>query len=157
MCRLGLAAPLAACLTVAAAEPTPAANDAALEARTLRLSAQLRCLVCQNQSLAESNAEVALDLRREMLRLAAAGASDEAIVEFLVQRYGHFILYRPPFTPATTFLWVGPFALALVGAGGLLLVLRRRVSAPDPPSLTPDERHRAASVLTYDPAGKTPS
>lgn len=86
-------------------------SDAALDARVHALSQQLRCLVCQNQTLAESNAELAVDLRQQIRAQVARGASDEAIKTWLVQRYGDFVLYDPPFSPMTWLLWIGPFAL----------------------------------------------
>lgn len=130
-------------------EVSSAAGDAAAERRIARLATQLRCLVCQNQSLAESDAEVALDMRREMLRLARAGQSDEAIVDFLVQRYGNFILYRPPFNRTTALLWIGPLVLILVAVGALLVVVRRRLNAPEPAVLTQSDRSRIAAVIEH--------
>lgn len=141
------AAMFATSLAVHGSQAGSAASDAAAEGRVARLSTQLRCLVCQNQSLAESNAEVAVDMRREMLRLAQTGQSDEVIVAFLVQRYGDFILYRPPFKPTTALLWIGPLVLVLAAVGALLLVVRRRVNAPKPPSLAQSDRSRIAAAI----------
>jgi cytochrome c-type biogenesis protein CcmH len=96
-------------------------GDAAIEARLNALSADLRCLVCQNQSIADSHAELAVDLRREILEMISAGKSDGEIIDFMVARYGDFVRYRPPFKMATVMLWGGPFALLVIA----LLVLYR--------------------------------
>ena len=115
--------------------------------RIRRLEEKLRCLVCQNQSLADSNAELAGDLRKQVRDQVAAGRSDDEIIEFLVQRYGDFVLYEPPFKKTTLLLWLGPFVL-LAGAGaGLVLVLRRRRDAPPDPALAPDEKRLVERVL----------
>jgi len=114
-----------ACLVVALSS-APAWSDLALDGRLKSLESQLRCLVCQNQTLAESNAALAEDLRREVRELAASGKSDDDIRGYLVARYGDFVLYKPPMKPTTWLLWLGPFALL---AGGALVwwnVLRRR-------------------------------
>jgi len=105
--------------------------DIAFDARIKHLESELRCLVCQNQTLADSNAELADDLRREVRGLARSGKSDEEIKVYLVQRYGDFVLYRPPVKPTTWLLWIGPFAL--LGGGALLwwVVLRRRQRLPE--------------------------
>jgi cytochrome c-type biogenesis protein CcmH len=107
--------------------PSP---DAALDARLKKLETELRCLVCQNQTLADSNADLAEDLRREVRALAVAGKSDAEIKAYLVARYGDFVLYNPPIKSTTWLLWGGPFAL-LVGGGALWwIVLRRRSARP---------------------------
>ena len=120
--------------------------------RIRQLEEKLRCLVCQNQTLADSNAELAGDLRREVTDQVKAGKSDEQIIEYLVQRYGDFVLYDPPFRTRTLLLWVGPFVLLLVGAGALVLVLRRRRAAPEDAPLAPDEKRLVDRVL--GPAGR---
>lgn len=102
-----------------------AANESAHIERLRALSEELRCLVCQNQSLADSNADLALDLKREVERLMLEGKSDEQIKAFLVQRYGDFVLYKPPVQSNTALLWAGPFAL-LLGGAALWKVLQRR-------------------------------
>ncbi len=106
------------CLSVnmglAAQEAKPIAPDPALEAQLQTLYQQLRCLVCQNQSLAESNAPLAEDLRNEIREMAVTGKTQAQIVEYLVARYGDFVLYKPPVKANTLLLWVGPFALLLV-------------------------------------------
>ncbi|MGH8579032.1 MAG: cytochrome c-type biogenesis protein [Gammaproteobacteria bacterium] len=107
------------------------------EQRFLQLTKALRCLVCQNQSLADSKAGLADDLRQEVFRLLHEGASDQAIVDFLVKRYGEFVLYKPRIKPATYALWYGPAALLLLGALALFILIRRRtktaVIAPSGP------------------------
>jgi cytochrome c-type biogenesis protein CcmH len=105
-------------------------GDDALDARLKLLETQLRCLVCQNQTLAESNAPLAEDLRREVRELAVAGKSDDAIRTYLVARYGDFVLYKPPVKPETYLLWFGPFMLLVAGIIVWLAVLRRRSRMP---------------------------
>jgi len=120
-----------------------AADD--LDKRTAALADELRCLVCQNQTLAESNAPLAVDLRKEMREQLAQGASEREVREFMVARYGDFVLYKPPFKASTAALWLGPFALLLIGI--VLLVRRvRRPRAPEP-ALSSAERERAAKLL----------
>jgi len=116
-------------LPAAAGEAQPLAADPALEARLKALSQELRCLVCQNQTLADSNAPLAEDLRREIRVQMAQGKNDREVVEYLVERYGNFVRYRPPLEGATTLLWFGPVALLLDGIGVLFVVLRRRAAA----------------------------
>lgn len=103
-------------LTAHAGEAKPLATNPAVEARMTALAEELRCLVCQNQSLADSHSELAGDLRREIREMISTGKTDAEIREFMVARYGEFVLYRPPFEAATLLLWVGPFLL-LLGAG----------------------------------------
>lgn len=103
----------------------PFANSAQ-EHRFLELTKELRCLVCQNQSLADSQAGLADDLRKEVFRLLNEGASDQGIIDFLVQRYGEFVLYKPRIKPATYVLWYGPAALLLLAALALFILIRRR-------------------------------
>jgi cytochrome c-type biogenesis protein CcmH len=100
--------------------------DAALDARLKNLEEELRCLVCQNQTLADSTAPLAEDLRREVRELALQGKNDTEIKQYLVARYGDFVLYRPPVKPTTFLLWFGPFALLLGGGVVWYVVLRRR-------------------------------
>lgn len=117
---------VAAAVFAAALFPAPAWPDAALDARLKNLETQLRCLVCQNQTLAESNAPLAEDLRKEVRELAQSGKSDDEIRAYLVARYGDFVLYNPPVKPTTYLLWFGPFLLLAGGAMVWLAVLRRR-------------------------------
>ena len=122
-------------------------NNLQTQERIRQLEEKLRCLVCQNQTLADSNAELAGDLRRQVLEQVKAGKSDEEIIEYLTARYGDFVLYDPPFKARTVLLWVGPFALFLLAAGVLLLVLRRRRAAPEGAPLAPDEKRVVERVL----------
>ena len=121
--------------------------DTRTEERILRLSEKLRCLVCQNQSLADSNAELAGDLRREVREQVTAGRSDEQIVDYLVQRYGDFVLYEPPFKASTALLWIGPFVLLVAAALVLVATLRRRRRAPEEPALAAEEKRLVERVL----------
>ena len=125
MKRFLMAAGLAAAV-LASALPAHAQTDPALEARLKTLSEELRCLVCQNQTLADSTAPLAEDLRREVRELAQQGKSDAEIKQYLVARYGDFVLYKPPVKPTTWLLWFGPFAFLLGGALVWFVVLRRR-------------------------------
>lgn len=124
---LSLALSLSAAYSFAEDAP-PAFDTPELAARLKHLSLELRCLVCQNQSLADSHAPLAEDLRQEIRRLMAQGKTDEEVVEFLVARYGDFVRYRPPLKSTTWLLWFGPFLLLGVGGTMLGLALRRRQS-----------------------------
>ncbi len=116
------------------------------EARYQTLTEELRCLVCQNQNLADSNAELAQDLRRQTYDMVQAGKSNEEIVAYMVERYGDFVLYRPPFRPATLLLWIGPFIILAIGVVILLAFIRRR-TREQLPELSPEEHARAESLL----------
>lgn len=122
-----------------------AQGDPALDKRTAELAGELRCLVCQNQTLADSNAPLAVDLRGQIREQLAAGASEQDVIDYMVARYGDFVLYRPPFKATTVALWVGPFVLLLLGAGLLWRQIARR-RAPEP-RLSDEERARAARLL----------
>jgi cytochrome c-type biogenesis protein CcmH len=134
-------------LGVGATKMDSATADAAFDLRVKKLETQLRCLVCQNQTLADSNADLADDLRREVRGLARAGKSDDEIKAYLVARYGDFVLYNPPLKNTTWLLWGGPFAL--LGGGGLLwwVVLRRRARSAAPPPIDPAAEARARAIL----------
>jgi cytochrome c-type biogenesis protein CcmH len=119
-------------------------EDPKLERRVTDLAHELRCLVCQNQTLADSNAPLAVDLRGQIREQLKAGKSEREVMDFMVQRYGDFVLYRPPFKASTLALWLGPFALLALGAW--LLLRRVRTSPPQPP-LSEAERKRAAKLL----------
>jgi cytochrome c-type biogenesis protein CcmH len=127
------------------------ADDPAMEARLRNLSQELRCLVCQNETLADSRADLADDLRREIREQMKAGKSDQEIIAFLTQRYGDFVLYRPRVRPVTYLLWFGPFVLLV---GGMLVLYRyvkqRRDSISEKP-LTAAERRRAEDLLESAP------
>ena len=111
---------------VGAKEAAPEAADPALEARMVRIASELRCLVCQNQTIADSNAALAVDLRREARALLKQGKSDDEVVAYMTARYGDFVLYRPPLKATTMLLWFGPAVMLLGGAAVLIVVLRRR-------------------------------
>lgn len=128
-------------------EAPPAAEDPVAEARMMKLANVLRCLVCQNQTIADSNADLAVDLRRQIREMIGRGMSDEQIMAYMVERYGNFVLYRPPVEPATWLLWGGPFALLLAaGAGLFVYVAQRRRRIVETP-LSEDERRRAEALL----------
>ena len=122
-------------------------DDPAVEARLAKLSHELRCLQCQNQTLAESPAGIAADLRREIRTQIKAGKSDKEIIAFLTQRYGDFILYRPRVTPMTYLLWFGPFVLLIGGLIILFFYIRQRRDAIPEQALTAEERRRAEEML----------
>jgi len=122
-----------------------AADDPALEKRVAGLAHELRCLVCQNQTLADSNAPLAVDLRNQIREQLKGGASEREVIDFMVARYGDFVLYRPPLKASTLALWIGPFVLLALGAFLLVRRLVRR-RAPEP-QLSEAERARAAKLL----------
>ena len=132
----------------AAEEARPLADNPQVEARLKTLAVELRCLVCQNQTLADSNAPLAEDLRREVREMIAKDMSDREIIDFLVQRYGDFVLYRPPWKASTTLLWLGPFLLLIAGATALVLALRRRQKKLVDVTLSEAEHNRVAQLLS---------
>ncbi len=132
----------------AAEEARPLAENPQVEARLKTLAVELRCLVCQNQTLADSNAPLAEDLRREVREMIAKDMSDQEIIDFLVARYGDFVLYRPPLKTTTTLLWVGPFLLLGAGATGLVFALRRRQKKVADVTLSEAEHHRVEKLLS---------
>jgi cytochrome c-type biogenesis protein CcmH len=121
------------------------ADDAALDKRVMDLAAELRCLVCQNQSLAESNAGLAVDLRNQIREQLARGASEREVVDFMVARYGDFVLYRPPLKASTFFLWFGPFLLLIAGIYVLIRRIRRQRTMNG--QLSEADRLRAEQLL----------
>ena len=129
-----------------ACEAAPAAADPALEARVTAVATELRCLVCQNQTLADSNAPLAVDLRDQIREQMRQGASERDIVEYMVARYGDFVRYRPPFKAATVLLWAGPALLMLAGFAALYYRLRRRRGEAQP-GLSDEQRSRAQALL----------
>ncbi len=134
-------------LAANAVEPDEILSDPALEARARTISKQLRCLVCQNQSIDDSNADLARDLRILVRRRLTAGASDAAVIGFIVERYGDFVLLRPPFKAGTLVLWLGPPALLVLGAAAVVLYFRRRRAARAAPPLNADEQRRIDILL----------
>jgi len=143
--KLLLATLLLAAALVQAKEAPLAAQDAGLEQRLTDLAEELRCLVCQNQSLADSNAELAVDLRRQIREQLERGASERDVIGFMVQRYGDFVLYRPPLKASTLLLWCGPFLL--LGLGLFLFARRVRSGSRQAAPLSDAERARAAALL----------
>ena len=120
-------------------------EDSSVEKRTAALAQELRCLVCQNQTLADSNAPLAVDLRNQIREQLAAGKSERDVKDYMVARYGDFVLYRPPFNAATALLWAGPFLLLLFG---FFVLFRRLRTKPDAaPEISDAERARAARLL----------
>ena len=152
MARSRLLALLLLCLLTSVApaqvqiEDQPS-DDPVIEQRLAKLSHELRCLQCQNQTLADSPAGIAADLRREIRTQMKAGKSDQEIVAFLTQRYGDFILYRPRVTPATYLLWFGPFVILIVGLTVLFYYIKRRRDAISDQPLSAEERRRAEELL----------
>jgi cytochrome c-type biogenesis protein CcmH len=130
-----------------AREAAPIAADVAIEKRMVAISEELRCLVCQNESLSGSHAELAQDLRREIRKMIGDGKTDQEILDFMVARYGDFVRYRPPMKPTTWLLWGGPFVLLAGGIAALIAFLRRRVKEEVAPVLSEEERRRAAALL----------
>jgi cytochrome c-type biogenesis protein CcmH len=122
-------------------------DDPAIEERLKKLSHELRCLQCQNQTLADSPSDLAADMRREIREQMKAGKSDQEIVTFLTERYGQFILYRPRVSPLTYLLWFGPFVLLLAGLYVLFLYIKRRRDSITEKPLTAEERRRAEEML----------
>ena len=137
-----------------AQEAKPLVEDPVAEARLKRLAVELRCLVCQNQTLADSNAPLAEDLRREVREMIAKDMSDKEIIDFLVARYGDFVLYRPPLKATTTLLWIGPFLLLIACATALVLALRRRQKKLSDVALSDEERNLVTQMLSG--GGKRP-
>jgi cytochrome c-type biogenesis protein CcmH len=130
-----------------AKEAAPAAENLEIERRMIKLSEDLRCLVCQNESLAGSRADFANDLRQEIREQMKADKSDQEIIDFLVERYGEFVLYRPPVKPATLLLWFGPFLFLAAGAAFLVFYLRRRRRQVEDPGLSEAQRAQAEALL----------
>jgi cytochrome c-type biogenesis protein CcmH len=138
-------------LTFAALAVTPEERlaDPALEARARAISQELRCLVCQNQSIDDSNADLAHDLRVLVRERLAKGDSDKEVIDYVANRYGDYVLLKPPVKPSTYALWFGPTAVLILGAIGIVLFFRRRAAGPDvaPAPLNDDEKRRLARLL----------
>jgi cytochrome c-type biogenesis protein CcmH len=120
-----------AMVPVFAIDSEPPFVDPALQARYESLTHEFRCLVCQDETVADSNADLAADFRRQIHAMVAEGRTDAEIKDYMVKRYGDFVLYRPPLQSSTVFLWAGPFLLLLVGLGVIYLVVKRRSAAQD--------------------------
>jgi cytochrome c-type biogenesis protein CcmH len=156
MCRLCLllALILAASVPAIAVQPDETLADAALEARARALSKELRCMVCQNQSIDDSDAPLARDLRLLVRERLQAGDSDRQVIDFLVARYGEFVLLRPRFSAHTALLWLGPATILLIGAGFLVLLAyrsrrrsRTQVASGEPATLTAAEQARLSAIM----------
>ena len=132
---------------LALVDPSERLADPAQEERARNISKDLRCLVCQNQSIDDSDAELAGDLRRVVRERIAAGDTDEEVYDYVVDRYGEFVLMTPRFEPATWALWLGPVFFLLAGAGVAFLVLRRHRARSGEPELTPEEAARVAALM----------
>ncbi len=130
-----------------AKEAVPADPNPALEKRAMALEKQLRCLVCQNQTIADSHAELAIDLKKEIREKLKAGMSENQIKQFLVARYGDFVLYNPPIKATTVPLWFGPFALLIAAVAGLFYYIMRRRRAVAPQPLSEAEQARVQALL----------
>jgi cytochrome c-type biogenesis protein CcmH len=131
-----------------AVEPNEMLKNPVLEARARAISRELRCLVCQNESIDESNADLAHDLRRLLRQRLAAGDTDQQAIDFIVARYGDFVLLKPPVEPATYLLWFGPAALLIVAAVSAFIVIRRRNrTLPEPAPLSAEEQRRLDTLL----------
>lgn len=138
---------LTASAMVAAVPAQPTAADPALEVRVNALAAELRCLVCQNQSLADSRADLAIDLKNQVREQLKAGRTSQQVIDYMTERYGDFVLYRPPLKTTTVLLWSGPLLILL--SGGLLLwrAVSRRAAEPEAPPLDPEVAHGLTQLL----------
>ena len=146
---------LVACLSVTswlaqAGEAQPMAQDPQVEARLVVISEELRCLVCQNEALSSSHAELAEDLRREVRKLIRDNKTDTEIKAYLVERYGDFVLYRPPVKPITWLLWIGPFVILVIGIVVLLSYLRRRNLSIPSTALSKTDNEKIDALLNQD-------
>ena len=147
--RVGLlAGALALALGLARAEEAaPLAADPVLEVRVNKLSEELRCLVCQNQTIADSHSGLANDLKQQIREQLKAGRNDQQVMDYMVERYGDFVLYRPPVKASTTLLWFGPFVLLALGAWALVRRLRRHRGEVAGQALDAQAQQRAAALL----------
>ena len=132
--------------SVTAQEARPLAEDPVLEAKVMRIAEELRCLVCQNETIAASHADLAVDLRKQIRQQLQQGRNEQQILDFMVQRYGDFVLYRPPLKSSTWLLWAGPFVLLVVALAVLGINIRRRRTVAAGP-LRDDEAERVRRLL----------
>jgi len=135
----------------AAQQARPMAADPALEVKVVRIATELRCLVCQNETIAASHADLAIDLKNQIREQLQAGRSEREILDYMVERYGDFVLYNPPVKPVTWLLWGGPFVLLVGMLAWLWVTLRRRRALAEPPPLSDDELRRARELLGSTP------
>jgi cytochrome c-type biogenesis protein CcmH len=134
-------------LSAGAKEAAPLSDDPVLEQRVMKLAEELRCLVCQNQTIADSHADLAVDLRNQIREKLKAGTSEADVRKFMVDRYGDFVLYRPPVKASTVLLWAGPFVLLVAGCGALFTILKRRRREQPSEALSPEEERKALDLL----------
>ena len=149
-------------LSAQAVEPNEILRDPALEARAREVGKELRCVVCQNQSIDDSNAELAGDMRVLVRERISAGDSNQQVLDYMVDRYGDYVLLNPPFKASTLVLWVGPGAIAVLGLFWVVMMFRRRkgadgtselsTSGPQSAPLSDEERHRLDEILKEDNA-----
>jgi cytochrome c-type biogenesis protein CcmH len=139
-----------------AGEARPVAEDPVLEARVSKLSQELRCLVCQNQTLEDSHAPLAIDLKNQVRDMLAAGRSESEVVQYLVERYGDFVLYRPPLKATTLLLWIGPLLLLAISLAALLRHIRRTSNEPAADARLDTETVQRADALLGLTPGKDP-
>ena len=144
---------LAVITPVMAGEAKPMSNDPVLEARVMVIAEELRCLVCQNETIAASHADLAVDLRSQIRIKLSQGQSNQQILDFMVARYGDFVLYRPPLKASTVLLWVGPFALLLLAGGVLAFNIRRHRGTANSSIMTEAEQRRAQQLLDKEGGG----
>ena len=140
-------------IAAAASDPAERLHDPAQEARARHLFTEVRCVVCQNESIDDSDADLAADLRRAVRGQVAAGRSDTEVKRYLVDRYGEFVLLKPSFSPGNALLWLTPFAIVVMGAGGFVWTARRRQSSTAPLSV---DEEAALSALEHGSAAITP-
>ena len=145
--RLLLALMFACCISLQAKEAPNLAADPALEARVMLIAEELRCLVCQNETIAASHADLAVDLRKQIALKLTQGQSQQQILDFMVERYGDFVLYRPRLKPVTVVLWAGPFVLLGVGLTVMALNIRRRRRSGPTPTMSAEDTLRARQLL----------
>lgn len=137
-------------LPISAREAPPTAQDPVLEARVMAIAEELRCLVCQNETIAASHADLAVDLRKQIRLQLQQGRSTEQILDFMVQRYGDFVLYRPPFKASTALLWAGPFLLLVFAGGTLVLQIKKRRRGLRGAELSEEDRAKARKILAEE-------
>ncbi|HET7400826.1 MAG TPA: cytochrome c-type biogenesis protein [Usitatibacter sp.] len=140
-----------------AGEARPVADDPVLEARVSKLAQELRCLVCQNQTLEDSHAPLAIDLKNQVREMLASGRSESEVVDYLVARYGDFVLYRPPLKATTLLLWIGPLLLLAISLAALVHHIRRgTAAAADDPRVDAQAARRADALLGLHPGKDSP-
>lgn len=149
MKRLAVALMLLAAAPALAADPSEMLKDPVLEKKAEELGKELRCLVCQNESIEDSNADLARDLRIIVRERIAKGESPDQVKQYVVDRYGDYVLLKPPFKGSTLVLWLGPFVLLVLGAAAAFAVFRRRAGAGavPPPPLSAEEKRRLDALL----------